>query len=143
MTNNWSRWNPETARGALAHYVKPATVGSLLHLPGASNQAPMARLREVYTALAAKRIRYSFEHDASQPGRQVIRPPEQILGTPGHGTCLDLAVTMAGACKLAGLASMVIVVESDHAPAARHALVGVFVAASATPYPLTGDVHDE
>jgi hypothetical protein len=88
----------------------------------------LGRLGQVYDAFAARRIRYAWEEHSDEPGRQVIRPPDQVLRYPGHGTCLDLAVTFAAACLVAGLRPVVVIVKPER-PGPLHAVVAVWLAA--------------
>ncbi len=111
---------------------------ALVALPGPSAEPAIDRLRAVYEAFAARRIRYSWEEASDEAGRQVIRPPGQVLSTPRHGTCLDLAVTFAGACLVAGLRPVVVLVRPS-SPGPMHAVVAVWL--ERTPdYPLAGVV---
>ncbi|MCY7341954.1 MAG: tetratricopeptide repeat protein, partial [Pseudonocardia sp.] len=110
MVTRWPRWQLDGEEIALAKYVRPDVVGSLVELPGPSAEDPTVRLQAVYTALAKRRIGYAFEAASDEAGRQVIRPPDQVLRAPRHGTCLDLAVVLAGACTRAGLPTVIVVV---------------------------------
>ncbi|GAB1641460.1 hypothetical protein [Krasilnikovia sp. MM14-A1259] len=124
----WPRWSLAGEPAALAKYVQPGAVAEHLALPGSSSSDPAIRLAEVYRVLAAAGIRYAHEAPSDEPGRrQVIRTPEQVLWSPRHGTCLDLAIVLAGAALVAGLHPIIIIV----APAGRepaHALVGFWMA---------------
>ena len=126
----------------LAKYVQPETVKGLIGLPGPSTEPVLDRLRQIYDAFAARRIRYAWEEYSDEPGRQVIRPPDQVLRYPGHGTCLDLAVTFAAACQVAGLRPVIVIVKPAR-PGPFHALVAVWLAAEGVDYPLGEKVYRE
>ncbi|GLZ02462.1 tetratricopeptide repeat protein [Actinoplanes sp. NBRC 103695] len=124
----WPRWSLAGEPAALAKYVQPDAVAAHLALPGASSSDPAVRLAEVYRVLVAAGIRYAHEAPSDEPGRrQVIRTPEQVLWSPRHGTCLDLALVLAGAALVAGLHPIVIIIAPAGGEAA-HALVGFWMA---------------
>ncbi|MCM2428564.1 tetratricopeptide repeat protein [Streptomyces sp. RKAG337] len=87
----------------------------------------MTRARALYEAFAARSIQYADEPTTSDPGRQTIRPPDQVLSRPRHATCLDLAVTFAGACLDAGLHPLIIVLAGARPGDPAHALVAVWL----------------
>jgi hypothetical protein len=93
---------------ALAHYVRPDQVAHHVPLPGPSGESRLARLRAVYEAIAGLRIGYAYDAATDEAGRQVIRPPDQVLWAPQHATCLDLALVLAGGCLTAGLHPVVV-----------------------------------
>ncbi len=74
-------------------------------------------IEAIYRELVKKGIRYNFEEYHSSKIGQLIRTPDQILVSPGEGTCLDLAVLFCGICLGYGLLPMIIVLEG-HALAA-------------------------
>ena len=123
---DWIPWRADEPR-ALARYVLPDVVGNYLHLPGPSGDSPVQRLRAVYTALADAGIRYAHEPPSDELDTQEIRGPAEVLWAPRHATCLDLAVTVAGACRKAGLDPVILLVERGEGTGGRHALVGVWV----------------
>ncbi|KUN77466.1 NACHT domain-containing protein [Streptomyces griseoruber] len=127
--NRWPRWSLEGEPVALAKYVNPGAVAALVRLPGPSSASRTDRLREVYDALAAVRIGYAFESPSDERGRQVILTPREVLWSPRHGTCLDLAVVLAAGCLTAGLHPVVVLLRpADGDPESRatgHALVAV------------------
>ncbi|MEU9181645.1 NACHT domain-containing protein [Streptomyces sp. NPDC048550] len=127
--NRWPRWSLEGEPVALAKYVNPDAVAALVRLPGASSAGRTDRLREVYRALAAVGIGYAFESPSDERGRQVILTPREVLWSPRHGTCLDLAVVLAAACMTAGLHPVVVLLrpaDGDfEAASTGHALVAV------------------
>ena len=98
-----------------------------LHLPGPSGDSPVQRLRAVYAAIANAGIRYAHEPLSDQPGTQEVRSPAEVLWAPKHATCLDLAVTVAGACLKAGLEPLILLIERSEGTGGRHALLGVWV----------------
>ena len=123
---DWIPWRADEPR-ALARYVLPDVVGNYLHLPGPSGDSPVQRLRAVYTALADAGIRYAHEPPSDELDTQEIRGPAEVLWAPRHATCLDLAVTAAGACRKAGLDPVILLIERGEGTGGRHALVGVWV----------------
>ncbi|GAA4253693.1 P-loop NTPase [Dactylosporangium darangshiense] len=127
MTRNWPRWSLTGEDVALARYVLPERVQQLAGSPGASGAGVRDRLGEVYRRLAAIGIEYAHEAPSDDRGRQVIRPPDQVLRTPRRGTCLDLAVTLAAAGLGAGLRPILIVLGPVEAGGAAHAVVGFWI----------------
>ena len=110
---------------ALVRYVRPAEVARHVALPGRSGESRVTRLQAVYDALAAKRVGYADAAPGAEPGTQIIRPVEQVLWAPRHGTCLDLAVVLAGACLVAGLHPIVVIVDPPGGNGVGHSLVMV------------------
>ena len=148
----WPRWDSATAPGALAQYVQRGMVVRLLpadlavRLPGPSSEPALERARRIYEVLAELGIAYVGEPTESAPGRQVIRPPDQVLSRPRQGTCLDLAVVFAGACLDAGLHPVIVLLDSARRGDPAHALVAVWLrgdwAGRPSPdYPLTEKVR--
>jgi HEAT repeat protein/energy-coupling factor transporter ATP-binding protein EcfA2 len=74
-------------------------------------------VRAIYNALVARNIRYAHEEYQPEGGTQIIRPPHEILRTPGEGTCLDLAVLFCGLCLGYKLLPLIVILEG-HAFAA-------------------------
>src|SRR5512132_935439 len=115
---SWPRWDRASAPGALVQYVQRGVVARLLpadwaaQLPGPSGEPPLDRARRIYQVLADSGIQYVDEPSTSGPGRQAIRPPDQVLSRPRQGTCLDLAVVFAGACLDAALHPVLVIVDS-------------------------------
>ncbi|MCF3180384.1 tetratricopeptide repeat protein [Streptomyces polychromogenes] len=136
MSTPWRRWAGNDPR-ALIEYVQcqrrgDSTRGTPADLLGTSMPAPgvdppVARARALYEAFAALGIQYADEPTTSDPGRQTVRPPDQVLSRPRHGTCLDLAVAFAGACLDAGLHPLVIVLAGARPGDPAHALVAVWL----------------
>ncbi|HET8683897.1 MAG TPA: hypothetical protein VFM54_18810, partial [Micromonosporaceae bacterium] len=128
----WPRWARRDAPGSLLHYVQygviPRMLGGAGGMPATGDGLPpLDRLRVLYEAFAARGVRYADEPATSEAGRQAIRPPDQVLVTPRHGTCLDLCVTFAGACLDAGLHPMVVVLDPVRPGAVGHAVVVVWL----------------
>ncbi|HEU0088346.1 MAG TPA: hypothetical protein VFQ77_11965 [Pseudonocardiaceae bacterium] len=147
----WPRWSRATAPGALAHYVHRDAIAPLLprelaaKLPGPSAEPPMWRAQRIYQVFAQHPIHYVDEPTSSEPGRQAIRPPDQVFTGPRAATCLDLAVTFAGACLDAGLHPMIVILDSARG-GPSHALVLVWLGGSwpgapAPGYPWRVEVH--
>ena len=116
-------WSLAGEELALVRYVRPAEVARHVQLPGRSGESRVTRLRAVYAALAAKRIGYADAAPGAEPGMQVIRPVEQVLWAPRHATCLDLAVVFAGACLVAGLHPIVVILDPPSGIGVGHAVV--------------------
>ncbi len=135
MSPAWRRW-PTGDAAALIEYVQrkrqgestPGTPADLLgpDLPAPGDPPPADRVRALYEAFAARDIVYADEPPTSDPGRQTVRPPYEVLASPRHGTCLDLAVTFAGACLDAGLHPLILVTAGTGGGPA-HALVAVWL----------------
>jgi len=138
----WPRWMLDGEPAGLAKYIQPEVVRGLIGLPGPSAEPVLDRLGQIYDAFAARRIRYAWEEYSDEPGRQVIRPPDQVLRYPGHGTCLDLAVTFAAACQVAGLRSVIVIVKPER-PGPLHAVVAVWLAPEGIQYSLGEKVYRE
>ncbi|MFB7476892.1 hypothetical protein [Kitasatospora sp. NPDC056184] len=123
----WPRWSQQGEAVALAKYVRPDDVAALVRLPGPAGGSRIAQARAVYEALAAAEITYAYEAPGDDPARQVIREPAEILWSPRHATCLDLALTLAAACLHAGLHPYVLLVDSPEPGGPAHALLAVRV----------------
>ncbi|WP_405850412.1 tetratricopeptide repeat protein [Streptomyces sp. NBC_01369] len=124
----WPTWSLTGDDAALARYVVPDEVAGLVRdlPPAALVDSRITQLRAVYEALAAHGIVYDHEEPTDDAGRQAIREPGEVLWAPGRGTCLDLALVMAGACLKAGLHPVIVLVDSTSG-GASHALLGVWV----------------
>lgn len=107
---------------ALCRHVLPGEVAGYLQLPGRSGDSRVARLRAVYEALTERKIGYAYEETTDEAGRQVIRPPDQVLWAP-HATCLDLALVAAAGCLTAGLHPAVVILAHPERPESQHALL--------------------
>jgi hypothetical protein len=68
-------------------------------------------VKAIYNALVARNINYAYEQYQPAAETQIIRPPHEILGTPGEGTCLDLAVLFCGLCLGYELLPLLIIIE--------------------------------
>ncbi|MFJ5899799.1 tetratricopeptide repeat protein, partial [Streptomyces sp. NPDC093064] len=124
---SWPRWSLEGEPAALAKYVLPDQVAALVQLPGPPADSRIEQVRGGYEALAGAGITYSHEAPSDDPGRQVIRQPGEVLWCPRHATCLDLALTLAGACLHSGLHPLVLLLDAPEAGHAAHALLGVWI----------------
>ncbi|MGH3755641.1 MAG: hypothetical protein ACRDRP_23695, partial [Pseudonocardiaceae bacterium] len=122
---DWPPWALVGEPLALARYVLPDHVARYVQLPGPSGESRLRRLRTVYAGLAELKIGYAYDDDAAgaEAGRQVIRPPEQVLWAPRHATCLDLAVVLAAACLKAGLHPVIVILDPPDGHGAGHSLV--------------------
>ena len=77
--SRWPRWSLDGEPLALARYVLPDQIARHVRLPGRSGESRLTRLRAVYEALAKLKIGYAYEAPTDEAGRQVIRPPDQVL----------------------------------------------------------------
>jgi hypothetical protein len=75
-------------------------------------------VKAIYNALVARNINYAYEQYQPAAETQIIRPPHEILSTPGEGTCLDLAALFCGLCLGYELLPLLIILEG-------HAFVAV------------------
>lgn len=126
----WPQWRKEGEPEALSRYVLPEVVAALLpELPGPVTGNERGRLEAVYAAWAAAGVRYAHEPPTDDPAFQAIRPPDHVLRAPGHATCLDAAVTFAGACLAAGLHPLIAIAGRD-GDADLHAVVAVWLEGS-------------
>ena len=133
MTRQWRPWNRARHPEQLADFVQTGVTRLLLPAPLAQRlpalgdgRPPQERARIVFDVLSDAGIRYVHEPSTSTANGQEIRPPDQVLARPKHGTCVDLAVLYAGACLDAGLRPIVLVVDSNTGRSA-HAVVAVWL----------------
>ena len=138
--SSWPRWALDGEPLALRRYVLPDGVARHVSLPGRSAESPLARLRAVYEALAERKIGYAYEAPTDEAGRQVIRPPDQVLWAPRHATCLDLALVLAGGCLTAGLHPAVVILVPPDGHGSLHALLLVRLDHDTEPGPATETV---
>ena len=96
----------------------PTWSGSIFTCPARRGTARYSGYSAVYEAIAAAGIRYAHEPPSDQPDSQEIRSPAEVLWAPRHATCLDLAITFAGACLKAGLDPLILLIEHGREPAA-------------------------
>jgi hypothetical protein len=85
----------------------------LSHDPGGRRKL----VKAIYDALVARNINYSYEQYQPEAETQIVRPPQEVLGNPGEGTCLDLATLFCGLCLGYELLPLLIIIEG-HAFAA-------------------------
>ena len=107
---DWPVWSGRDP-AELARYVVPEVVGLHARVPGVSAGPIRRRLELTWDRLRAARIGYAFERFATGVGGQWIRSPSELLVAPSTGTCLDLAVLLAGACLHAGIPSAIVVLD--------------------------------
>jgi len=122
---SWNPW-PKADEKELARYVLPGIADRIKVRP--VNGRPAADLlaagdygaltQAIYEALCQSDIHWSRAsyHPASES--QIVRHPETILNGSGEGTCLDLALLLAGVLLGYGLLPLVVVLEG-------HALIAV------------------
>ncbi|MBV9313844.1 MAG: hypothetical protein JO100_08895 [Pseudonocardia sp.] len=102
----------------------PRAVAQYVGIPDpAADTERSHRLTRLYEELAKRRIGYVLPPPEFAPGTQVIRPPEQVLGVPRHGTCLDLAVVLAAGCLRARLRPAIAVLTFPDGRGFEHAIV--------------------
>jgi len=130
---DWPVWDIDDP-AQLARYVLPDLVARYARIPGVSGDSRRSRLAAVWQRLRDKQMGYVFEPaaplDAGNKGRvpgQHLRPPGEVLETPGSGTCIDLALVLAAACVKAGLQTAVILLDPLGRSSARHAVVAVLL----------------
>ena len=129
--STWPQWRTQGEPAALTRYVRPDIVQALLPgLPGLVTGNALGRLEAVYTGWAAAGVQYALEPPYDDPAFQAVRPPDQVLIAPRHATCLDAAVTFAGACLAAGVHPLVVVADSETPGADPHAVVVVWLEGS-------------
>jgi tetratricopeptide (TPR) repeat protein len=140
VTAPWPVWRAAEEPAELARYVQYGRVARLLGsssgLPGRSGATRLDRLGTLAGLFRERRVAYADEPIAE--GGQIIRPPDEVLVTPRQATCVDLAVTFAGACLDAGLTPVVVVADPVAAGAAAHAIVVVWLGGDWPETPLTG-----
>jgi hypothetical protein len=138
--SSWPRWSLADEPLALARYVRPDQVARQVPLPGPSGESRLARLQAVYEAMAKLNIGYAHDAPTDEAGRQVIRPPDEVLWAPRHATCLDLALILAGGCLTAGLHPTVVIIAPPGGRGSLHALLLVRLDHDTTPAPGVGAV---
>jgi hypothetical protein len=129
---DWPVWSAEAAPGDLARYVVPDVVRQHAEIPGPSDAPVLQRVRIVWDRLRDCGIGYAHERPpdtlgGASAGGQWIRPPAEMLVAPRIGTCLDLAVLLAGALRHVGLCTAVIVLDAADPGRPGHALVAVWL----------------
>jgi hypothetical protein len=145
-------WDRVAEPAELARYVHQDLTRKLLpaelarDLPGPGAQAPAEKARLIFEVFARRGVRYVKEPSTSVPGRQRIRPVDQVLARPRQATCVDMCVAYAGACLDAGLHPMIVVLDSRRG-GPGHAIVLVWLDGSwpapTHDYPLEGVVHED
>src|SRR3954470_14173851 len=111
----WCPWPRLNAQG-LAQYAVPSSV-RLLRIDESSfdlHRTPGGRRRLVeviYDGLVAKQIRYNLEPFEPRPNHHKTPPPQEILVSPGQGTCLDLAILFCGLSLGYDLLPILVVLE--------------------------------
>jgi len=124
-------WELDTDPGMIAQHVavfRPHVLSHLKGPPGPTDRSPIDKLERVYAAFDSHPIGYDDGDVNSENGTQIVRTPHQVLGRPGSGTCLDLAVMFSAACVHAGLNAAIIVLDRQNkAVRNRHAVVAVAV----------------
>jgi tetratricopeptide (TPR) repeat protein len=118
---SWQLW-PKTDDKGLARYVLPEAASGLKipKLPDRVSQDPATRLalvEAIYAALVEQGITYRTEDYQPDVGRQSVRHPNDVLGGPKVGTCLDLAVLFCGIALWHDLLPILVVLDG-HAFAA-------------------------
>ncbi|MEV0902966.1 ATP-binding protein [Actinoplanes sp. NPDC049802] len=103
-TSEWPPFDGDPGR-----YVVPEAVAMHAAVPAGSAESAVVRLRAVWDAL--RRIRIGYAHEPPGPGPQRVRPPAEVLVAPRAGTCLDLALVLAGALEHAGLRAGVVLLD--------------------------------
>ncbi len=107
----WTPWS-KAEEVALAGYARPDAVQLITPLDRGTSRRDL--VRAIYDTLSTAGVRYAPEKYAPQAELQEIRAPEEILRAPGEGTCLDLALLVAGVCLGYELLPLIVVFD-DHA----------------------------
>ncbi len=128
---SWPRWRTDQP-AALGNYVLPEATVRYLQAPPSGGTPPVVRLSGLYDVFVAAGIAYAYESGQEEPGFQVIRPPDQVLLEPRHGTCLDIAVAFSAACLGVQLHPL-IAIAGGVGGVPDHALVLVWVGTSDDP----------
>lgn len=119
----WPVWSIDQAPADLVRYIVPEVVRQCGGAGDAGPGGATERLEQLWERLRAFKIGYAGAK-VDENGQQLIRPPAEVLTTPKSGTCLDLALMLAGAVESTGLPAAVIVLDPVEG-SARHALVAV------------------
>lgn len=130
----WPVWHLDTGRYELGRYIVPDAVIRFGRFPARSDDSPTAALAAIWAELTRLAPGYAYAKPVlgNQPA-QAIRPPGEVLVAPANGTCLDLALVLAGACEHAGLPSAVIVLDAPGPDTVCHAVVAVWVKTKSPP----------
>ena len=119
MEWKWSKANEKS----LAQFVSDSAVELLPKLSCSSFDLAQTRdgrlklVQSIYEQLLNQEIQYAYEKYHPEAEVQRIRTPQEILSTPGEGTCLDLALLFCGLCFGYKLLPLLIIIEG-HAFAA-------------------------
>ena len=98
----WPLWRRLGEEAALARYVQPEQVRAVLldrgrgPFPEPGPGPLVERLARLWDLLVAAGPRYVHQPADDGTGFQVIRPAYEVLGPSGSGTCIDLALVLAG-----------------------------------------------
>lgn len=131
MTTEWPPWDRGVDPAALARYLslgaapKMVAADLAVRLPGPGQGQPLARARASFDFLSRVGIAYVHEPPGHR-GVQLIRPLDQVLAQPRHGTCLDLCVAYASVCFDADVRTILVVLDSNTG-GAGHALALVWL----------------
>ena len=128
MNDDWPMWTWDDPM-ALAHYVLPAAVRSLVEhtadgtpggLPGKNaNLGPLVLARQCYDTLKQVGIQYAHEQLATAYS-QLPSTPIEVLFQPRRGNCLDISLVFAAACQDAGVRPIIALLHNHDS---AHALV--------------------
>ena len=122
--SGWAPWQTNRP-DRLPTYVQPDLVTELLGgVPKVSGAGRPQRVRHLYEAMLSRDIVYDDGVAGRDGDTQLIRSPYEVLSTPRHGSCVDLAIVFAGAALSVGLHPVLVIVDGS---AAQHALVIVWV----------------
>ncbi|MDP9403373.1 MAG: tetratricopeptide repeat protein, partial [Actinomycetota bacterium] len=120
----WPPWRRVGEEAALVRYLQPEAVRSLLRglhrgpFPDPGAGPFFDRLAQLWELLVAARPRYVHSPAGDGSAFQVIRPAHDVLGSSAAGTCLDLALVLAGGCVAAGWEPVIVLTggeEQSHA----------------------------
>ncbi|MFT4217362.1 MAG: hypothetical protein QM619_09305 [Micropruina sp.] len=105
----------------LARYASPDDLRRLAKLP--QNLPAQRRLAVIWEVLHRHQILYAPAREGTNADGQLIRSPDEVLDTPGSGTCLDVALVLATACRNADLPAAIVLLEPADGRGAHHAVV--------------------
>ena len=129
----WQAWPTDDFKGLARYVVKDvaAQVAQLYigevdtmtaHSSGVNGRLHL--IRSLYNALQKieQPIRYVLEPYHANPHQQRIRTPQEVLISPGEGTCLDLSLLFCSLCLAYELIPSLILLDDGES---QHALVAV------------------
>src|SRR4051794_13678762 len=96
LASRWPPWDAGARPQDLGRYVARESVRALIDLSQAAGEAPSAVVEAVWGGLRGRGVAYAWAQEGSGSSGQWVRSPGEVLGYPRSGTCLDLALVLAG-----------------------------------------------